>query len=93
MLKTEKIYRRKFLDKYNKSFKLDNSKIISITNNGGRYHNSTIDKAIDENLNTHWETGRPNNPEFINEVVITFDEITNLNRIVYGARQDSAKGK
>ena len=52
-----------------------------------------IDKAIDENLNTHWETGKPNNSEFTNEVVITFNEITNLNRIVYAARQDSAKGK
>ena len=82
-----------YLEEYNKSFKLDNSNIVSITNNGGKYYNSTIDKAVDENLNTHWETGKPNNSEFINEVVITFDEITNLNRIVYAARQDSAKGK
>ena len=26
-----------YLEEYNKSFKLDNSKIISITNNGGHY--------------------------------------------------------
>ena len=46
----------KFSDKlndYNNVFKIDNSKIESITNNGGQYSNSSIDKAIDNNLNTH----------------------------------------
>lgn len=82
-----------YLEEYNKSFKLDNSKIISITNNGGHYESSVISKAIDENFSTHWETNNVNSSSFENEVILTLDEITSLNRIVYGARQDSAKGK
>ena len=82
-----------YLEEYNKSFKLDNSKIISITNNGGHYESSVISKAIDENFSTHWETNNVNSSSFENEVILTLDEVTSLNRIVYGARQDSAKGK
>ena len=82
-----------YLEEYNKSFKLDNSKIISITNNGGHYESSVISKAIDENFSTHWETNNVNSSSFENEVTLTLDEVTSLNRIVYGARQDSAKGK
>ena len=31
-----------YLEEYNKAFKLDNSKIISIANNGGQYSSSNI---------------------------------------------------
>ncbi|RDY27320.1 DUF5011 domain-containing protein [Romboutsia weinsteinii] len=82
-----------YLEEYDKSFKLDNSKITSITNNGGNYGSSVIYKAIDGNLSTHWETGKSNNSEFKNEVIFTLEEVTSLNRIVYGARQDGTKGK
>ena len=34
-----------------------------------------------------------NSSDFTNEVVFKFKELTNLNRIVYAARQSSAKGK
>ena len=81
------------LDDYNKEFKIDNSKIKYISNNGGNYGSYTIDKAIDEDFSTFWETGKENSADFTSEVVITFNEITNINRIVYAARQDSAKGK
>ncbi|MCI6666602.1 MAG: discoidin domain-containing protein, partial [Romboutsia timonensis] len=83
------LYNSDKLNDYNNVFKIDNSKIESITNNGGQYSNSSIDKAIDNNLNTHWETGNPNNSQFTNEVVVTFKEITDLNRIVYAARKDA----
>ena len=83
------LYNSDKLNDYNNVFKIDNSKIKSITNNGGQYSNSSIDKAIDNNLNTHWETGNPNNSQFTNEVVVTFKEITDLNRIVYAARKDA----
>ncbi|MEG0309217.1 MAG: NPCBM/NEW2 domain-containing protein [Clostridium sp.] len=82
-----------FLSSYNEKFKVDRTKIKSITNNGGRYNSSTIDKAIDDNFSTHWETGTPNRVDFTNEVVIELNENTTLDRIVYAARQDSAKGK
>ena len=80
-------------DSYNESFKMDNKNIASITNNGGNYQGSTIDKAIDGNFQTHWETGKENSSSFTNEVIINLKELTKLNRIVYAARQSSAKGK
>ena len=81
------------INAYNETFKMNNSNIESITNNGGKYGSSTIDKSIDGNLSTHWETGKANSSDFTNEVVFTLKELTNLNRIVYAARQDGAKGK
>ena len=78
---------------YDKVFKMDNSNIESITNNGGNYFDSTLDKSLDGNFNTHWETGRQNNSEFTNQVVFKLKKETTLNRIVYAARQSSAKGK
>ena len=79
---------------YDNVFKMNNSNIESLTNNGGNYDSSsTIDKAIDGNFNTHWETKKQNTSEFTNEVVFKLREETALNRIVYAARQSSAKGK
>ena len=40
----------KNLEKYNKVFKLDKSKIIAINNNGGNYPASELYKAIDNNI-------------------------------------------
>lgn len=78
---------------YNEVFKLSRNSITSITNNGGNYPNSAINKAVDGDMATHWETGKPNTSAFTNEVVVQFSELTTLNRIVYSARQDGAKGK
>ena len=75
-----------YLEEYNKAFKLDNSKIISITNNGGQYSSSNISKAIDGNFSTHWETGKVNSETFENEVILTLEEVTKLNRIHIGTR-------
>ncbi|MDY4736039.1 hypothetical protein, partial [Terrisporobacter sp.] len=52
------------LDDYNKEFKIDNSKIKYISNNGGNYGSYTIDKAIDEDFSTFWETGKENSADF-----------------------------
>ena len=87
------LYNSDKLDAYNQEFQVSRSNIKSINNNGGKYNSSTIDKAIDGNLETHWETGKPNDANFTNEVVVTFNEITNIDRIVYSARRDSARGK
>ncbi|NGY67428.1 NPCBM/NEW2 domain-containing protein [Clostridium perfringens] len=87
------LYNSDKLDAYNQEFQISRSNIKSINNNGGKYNSSTIDKAIDGNLETHWETGKPNDSNFTNEVVVTFNEITNIDRIVYSARRDSARGK
>lgn len=81
------------IEEYNKAFKVQREKIKSIINNGGQYGSSSIDKAIDGDLKTHWETGTPNRTDFKNEVIIELTEPTVINRIVYGARRDSAMGK
>lgn len=78
---------------YNQQFKISSSQIKSITNNGGTYASSTIDKAIDDNLSTHWETGKENSASFKNEVVVEFETVESFNRIAYATRQDGAKGK
>ena len=74
------------LSAYDEVFKMENENIKSLTNNGGVYSQSYLKYAIDENLTTHWETGKPNSATFTNEVVFTFHEGTELNRIVYAGR-------
>ncbi|WP_122639476.1 NPCBM/NEW2 domain-containing protein [Romboutsia sp. Marseille-P6047] len=78
---------------YNSEFKILREEIKSISNNGGQYGSSSIDKAIDGNLSTHWETGKSNSSTFQNEVVVEFNEIESIDRIAYATRQDGAKGK
>ncbi|MEG0439171.1 MAG: NPCBM/NEW2 domain-containing protein [Solibacillus sp.] len=87
------LYGNDLLNTYNEVFKMDNTNIASITNNGGNYPGSPLGQAIDGDMNTHWETNRDNKATFTNEVNFTFNEITSLDRIVYAARQISAKGK
>ncbi|MFE6167477.1 NPCBM/NEW2 domain-containing protein [Viridibacillus arvi] len=87
------LYGKSNLSAYNEVFKMENTNIKMITNNGGNYPGSPINKAIDGDMNTHWETGRQNTAQFTNEVVFNLNESTELNRIVYAARQSSAKGK
>lgn len=78
---------------YNAAFKMDSSTILSVTNNGGSYSGSPLTQAVDGRMDTHWETRNPNSTSFTNEVVFQLKETTELNRIVYAARQSSAKGK
>lgn len=87
------LYGKDILKAYDDVFKMAITNIKSITNNGGKYASSSIDKAIDGDMNTHWETGKPNSASFTNEVVIQFNEATTLNRMIYAARQSSTKGK
>lgn len=87
------LYGQEVLPTYNRIYKMENANIASITSNGGNYPKSQISKAIDGDMNTQWETGKPNSTTFTNEVVFRLNEITTLDRIVYAARQDSAKGK
>ncbi|MGL5694103.1 MAG: NPCBM/NEW2 domain-containing protein [Peptostreptococcaceae bacterium] len=79
-------------EEYNTAFKMEHSNIKSIKNNGGHYAAQNIEKAIDNDLNTYWETKTGNNQNFNNEIEIDFNENIVLNRIVYGARPSDAKG-
>lgn len=78
---------------YNLKFRVLRDEIKSISNNGGQYSSSSIDKAIDGNISTHWETGTENSSDFKNEVVVEFKNLESINRIAYATRQDGAKGK
>ena len=76
-------------NRYNELYRVG---IKSIKNNGGNYPNSQIEKAIDGQLNTHWETMNKNTSDFKNEVIIELDEVSAINRLAYATRQDD-KGK
>ena len=78
---------------YNEKYCVSRDEIVSFSNNGGQYNSSSLDKAFDNNLSTHWETGTKNTSSFINEVIIEFNQIKSIDRIVYATRQDVAKGK
>ncbi|UEL47268.1 NPCBM/NEW2 domain-containing protein [Terrisporobacter hibernicus] len=78
---------------YNSKYRLKRDEIKSISNNGKQYASSSLDKAIDGNLSTHWETGIENSSTFKNEVVVEFNNVESIDRIGYATRQDGAKGK
>lgn len=83
----------KYLAEYNKVFKIPNTNISSITNNGGNYQGSLLKNAIDGDIKTHWETGKPNNATFKNEIIFSFDKEITLDRIVYYGRKNGATNK
>jgi len=87
------LYGKDILADYNAVYQMDNANIASITNNGGNYPNSQIQKAIDGDMATHWETNKPNSAIFTNEVIFKLNESITLDRIVYAARQSGAPGK
>lgn len=78
---------------YNEQYRVSRDEIVSFSNNGGQYNSSSLDKAFDNNLSTHWETGTKNTSSFTNEVIVEFNQIESIDRIVYATRQDGAKGK
>lgn len=89
------IYYSEYREVYNNVYKVQGSNIKSISNNGGQYGGSAIAKAVDGDISTHWETGKSNNDNFTNEVIVTFDEAEAIaiDRIAYATRQDGARGK
>ncbi|MDO5517887.1 MAG: discoidin domain-containing protein, partial [Clostridium sp.] len=91
-VKKFQLYGQDILEEYDDVFKVDLNQISSISNNGGKYASSTLDKAFDGNISTHFETGKPNSADFKNEIVVTFEDEETLDRIVYAARKD-ASGK
>lgn len=78
------------LDSYKETFKIPNNNIIEITSLGGNYGSNTIDKAIDGNKNTFFETGKANSTTFQNEVTIKFNSVVEINKVVYASRQDAS---
>ena len=83
----------KNFEAYNEKFRVSRDERKSTSNNGGKYGSSTLDKAIDGNMSTHWETGNQNSEDFKNEVVVEFNDAQSIDRIAYATRQDGSKGK
>ena len=50
-----------YIDSYDEAYRVP---ISSISNNGGQYGGSAIKYAIDKDVTTHWETGKPNSSSF-----------------------------
>ncbi|MFJ7744377.1 NPCBM/NEW2 domain-containing protein [Peribacillus sp. NPDC097295] len=84
---------RSLLDAYNAMYKMASGNIQSLENNGGSYSTSTLANMLDGNLDTHWETGKPNATSFTNEITFKFDKATKLDRVVYAPRLTGASGK
>ncbi|MGL4774569.1 MAG: NPCBM/NEW2 domain-containing protein, partial [Clostridium sp.] len=72
-----------YIESYDEAYRVNISKI---SNNGGKYGSSTIDKAIDGDANSHWETGSPNSDSFKNEVILTLEEAQEISRLTYKSR-------
>ena len=89
-IKNFEIFNNSNFSKYDEVFKV---KVKKISNNGGKYANSSIDKAIDGNINTHWETGTPNSEAFTNSIIFEFEDISEINRLAYIVRQDNGSTK
>ena len=77
---------------YMAKYAISRDKIKGISNNAGHWSDMTIDKAIDGDQSTHWETNRANSANWKNEVIVEFTEPTTFNRIAYGARISDRKG-
>ena len=78
-------YSSENISTYDEKFRVP-SRDLSITNNGGCYSSSALKYAIDENVNTHWETGKPNSDSFKNEVILTLKDAQIINRLTYKSR-------
>ena len=74
-----------YIDSYDEAYRVP---ISSISNNGGQYGSSAIKYAIDEDVTTHWETGKPNSSSFTNEVILTLEEASVIDRLTYHARMN-----
>ncbi|MEE0880429.1 MAG: M60 family metallopeptidase, partial [Turicibacter sp.] len=79
-------------ESYNQQFQVDNS-MISLSNNGGHYGQSVLTNVLDGDFQTHWEAKTGNSESFKNEIIFTFSETVTLDKIVYGARQATHKGR
>lgn len=73
--------------------RIPNSELADYTNNGGQYSSSSLNKAFDDNINTHWETGSPNTANHTNHVTVTFRNNVTPGRIDYMCRHDGTQPK
>ncbi|MGL5695337.1 MAG: NPCBM/NEW2 domain-containing protein, partial [Peptostreptococcaceae bacterium] len=68
------------LKEYDKDFKVP---ISNIETNGKHWSNATIGKAIDGDINTNWHAGIQNSDTHTNEIIMTLDKTTVVDRLSY----------
>ncbi len=73
--------------------RIPNTAIQSYINNGGQYSSSSLNKAFDNDINTHWETGTPNSDTHTNTVTVTFQNNVTPGSIDYMCRHDGTQPK
>lgn len=78
-----KSFNDKALVEYDKQYKVPLDKVTSITTNGGKWSTNGIERAMDGDVNTNWHSNAKNSSTHTNEVVITLNELTKINRIMY----------
>ena len=71
------------LEAYDALYKVPSEKITSITTNGGHYASHSILNAMDNDINTRWHSRSQNSSSHTNEVIITLEELTTINRLMY----------
>ena len=76
-------YNDEKLNTYDELFRVKRENITSITTNGSQYAHNSIDRAIDGDISTQWHSGKQNSNDFTNEIVITLDRLTTIDRITY----------
>lgn len=92
-LQVKEFFTQQFSTEYDVMFKIPTADIESYETNGGQYQSSSLDKAFDNSLTTHWETKRSNSSSFKNYIEVTFNESKEFNRIVYKGRTSGAPAK
>lgn len=88
-IEISEIAKSKNLEKYDEQYKIQTSEYKSVTNNGKHYGKSVLTNLYDNNKNTHWETGTANSNTFRNELVFTFNEIQEIEKIMMSSRKDA----
>lgn len=71
------------LAEYDKTYKIDNERIVNITTNGSHYANEVIARAIDGNIETAWHSNKTNSENHTNEVTMTLDKLETIDKVVY----------
>lgn len=90
----EGILNEAYLNEY--SYSTDTNNPIHITNytaSGNSGWGNILSRAFDRNWNTFWETGKQNETGFVNNIIVTFNDIANIDRFIYAVRQDGYNGR
>ena len=90
----EGILNEAYLNEY--SYSTDTNTPIHITNytsSGNSGWGNVLSRAFDRNWGTFWETSKQNGVGFVNNVIVTFNDLASIDRMIYAVRQDGYNGR